>query len=200
MMVYKKIRLLIFKLISALLLIILAIVASFKYYEMRYFKPYIPYIEEMYNQAKREESFNGMIKNIIFCLETHFYHENNSYAQIAGVVAIHFVEKFVEYKKIGEWHFHNALWTRLLIHDFDEEKLFLLFLHLIPFERGFGLANSAQYYFKKKISQLTVEEIVMLLGIARSPTRYSPFSHPFDAKKIQTILMKKLTQLNCLPY
>jgi penicillin-binding protein 1A len=70
---------------------------------------------------------------------------------------------------------------------------------LIPFERGFGLANSAQYYFQKKISQLTVEEIVMLLGIARSPTRYSPFSHPEEANKIQGILMKKLTKLNCLP-
>jgi len=152
----------------------------------------------MYNQANRYESFNEMIKNIIFCLEIPFYHENNPDAQIAGVVAIHFVEKFVEYKKISEWHFHNALWTILLIHHFDKEKLFILYLHLIRFERGFGFANSAQYYFQKKISQLTVEEVVMLLGIARSPTMYSPFSHPENAKKIQSRLMQKLTESNCL--
>ena len=204
MMMCKKLRLLIFKLIKALLLIILVIVASFKYFEMRYFKPYLPYIEEMYNQAKREESVTEMVKEVIFCLETETfdyfdYYESSPYSYIAGVVAIHLVERFVEYKKASEWHFYNVLWTILLIHHFDKEKLFILYLHLIRFERGFGLANSAQYYFKKKISQLTVEEVVMLLGIARSPTMYSPFSHPENAKKIQSRLMQKLKESNCFP-
>ena len=108
------------------------------------------------------------------------------------------VGKFVEYKKISEWHFHNALWTLLLRHHFDKEKLFILYLHLIYFERGFGFANSAQYYFQKTISQLTLEEVVMLLAIARSPTRNSPFLHPENAKKIQGRLMQKLTDSNCL--
>jgi len=195
-MLYNKLRRLIFKLIKALLLIILAIVAGFKYYEMRYFKPYIPYIEKMYNQANREESSTEMVKEVIFCLETETftfsYYENSPYSYIAGLVAIHFVDKFVEYKNISEWHFHNTLWTRLLIHHFGKEKVFILYLHLIPFEHGFGLANSAQYYYQKTISQLTVEEVVMLLGIARSPTIYSPFSHPENAQEIQDRLMQKL--------
>jgi penicillin-binding protein 1A len=78
------------------------------------------------------------------------------------------------------------------MYHFDKEKLFILYLHLIPFERGYGFANSAQYYYQKTISQLTVEEVVMLLGIARSPTIYSPFSHPEKAKEIQVRLMQKL--------
>lgn len=196
-------KMMIFKLIKTLLLIILAIVASFKYFEMRYFKPYIPYIEETYNQAKKEESVTEMVKEVIICLETEtFYYfddyESSPYTYIAGVVAIHLVERFVEYKKGSEWHFYNVLWTILLRHHFDKEKLFILYLHFIRFERGFGFANSAQYYFQKTISQLTLEEVVMLLAIARSPTRNSPFSHPENAKKVQGRLMQKLEESNCL--
>lgn len=198
-MIYKKFKLFVLRLISILLLIVLAIAASLKYYEMTYFKPHIPYIKERYNQARKRESLNERVKEIIFCLETPFYHKKNPYRHFAGVVAIHFVSKFVKYQKISEWHFYNWLWTQLLIYHFGEEKLFLLFLHQIPFEQGFGLANSAQYYFQKTISQLTVEEVVMLLGIARSPITRLPFKHPEKAKEIQGLLMEKLIQLNCLP-
>jgi len=74
-----------------------------------------------------------------------------------------------------------------------------MYIHLIPFEHGIGLANSAQYYFQKKASQLTVEEIVMLLSIARLPIMHSPFLYPEKAEKIQNILMEKLIKQNCLP-
>ena len=190
---YKTIRILILKFFPLLLSIILIIIASFKYYEMRYFKPHIPYLEKTYIQAKKEENFTEMTKNIIFCLEIPSYHKNNPYAHVAGIVARHFVEELIEYKRIGDWHIHNLLWSQLLRYYFDDEELFILFLHLKPFEHGFGLANSAQYHFKKTIPQLTVEELVMLLGIAQSPL-YSPSGR---ARRIQGIF-EKLEELNCL--
>jgi len=198
-MLYNKLRRLIFKLIKALLLIIfLAIVAGFKYYEMRYFKPHIPYIEKFYHQAKKEETFTEEVRNIIFCLETSSDNELKNSSYFSSVIARHFVYELIEYQKISEWHLHNFLWSRLLTYYFDEEKIFILYLHLIPFEHGFGLANSAQYYFQKKISQLTVEEVVMLLGIARSPKTFSPYYRPENAQQIQAILMQQLKESNCL--
>jgi hypothetical protein len=196
-----KIKLLFFKILSGVLLIVLATGVAFKYYEIRYFKPSIPLIEEVYNNAKREENYTEMVKNIVLCIETpYFYHDkNHPYDRIAGIVARHFAYKFIKYNNMGEWHFHGLLWKILLIHHFEREKLFILYLHFIPFEHGLGLANSAQYYFQKKISQLTVKEIVTLLGVARSPKTYSPFSNPKGAEDIQDILMEKLKKLNCLP-
>jgi len=186
-----------FKLIFILLLIFLTVIAAVNYYEMKYFKPYLPRIEESYNQAKKQETVTEMLKNIIWCLETPFDDENDPDAHVAGIVARHFVYEFLKYEKTTEWHFHNILWARLLIHYFDREKLFLLYLHYMPFEHGQGLANSAQYYFQKNISQLTVEEVIVLLGVARSPNRYSPFSNPEEANRIKGILIQKLKESKC---
>lgn len=197
-MTFKKIRLFLLKLIFILLLIVSTAFVALKYYEMKYFRPHIPYIEKFYHQAKKEEMVTLDVRNIIFCLETSSDNELKKSSYFSSVIARRFVYELIEYQKISEWHLHNFLWSRLLTYYFDEEQIFILYLHLIPFEHGFGLANSAQYYFQQKISQLTVEEVVMLLGIARSPKAFSPYYRPENAQKIQAILMQQLKESNCL--
>jgi len=194
---FRKIRSFLLRLLIILLLIILTIIITLKYYEIIYFKPHFSYINKIYIQGKKEEHFTKKIKSIILCLDKPILKEESTF--FSYVIARYFVYEFIEFDTKIEWHLHNFLWSKLLIYNFNKEKIFILYLHMIPFERGFGLANSAQYYFQKKTSQLTVEEIVMLLGIARSPMTFSLFLHPENAKKIQNILMEKLVELNCLP-
>ncbi len=162
------------KLLKFLLLIILTIIISLKYYEIIYFKPYISYINERYTQGKREVYFTEKIRDIVSCLETSELGKDSPY--ISNAIARHFVYEFIEFDTKIKWHFHNLLWSKLLVYHFDKEQLFILYIYLTPFELvelDFGLENSSQYYFNKKISKLTTKEFFVLLGMTKSPIMHS---------------------------
>jgi penicillin-binding protein 1A len=65
---------------------------------------------------------------------------------------------------------------------FTKPQIFTMYANQIYLGHGvYGFEAGAQYYFNKHAKQLTVEEAATLAALPKSPTDYSPISHPDKA-------------------
>jgi penicillin-binding protein 1A len=62
---------------------------------------------------------------------------------------------------------------------YSKQQILTLYANLHNMGPGiFGVAAAADYYFGKRLKDLTLEECAMLAGLPRNPTVYSPRSNP----------------------
>ena len=61
----------------------------------------------------------------------------------------------------------------------SKEEILEVYLNILPMgENTVGIALAAEHYFGKTLSQLSYDEIAVLVGIANAPGRYNPHSAP----------------------
>jgi len=71
-----------------------------------------------------------------------------------------------------------------LERHFTKPQIFTLYCNQIPLGHGnFGFAAAAQFYFGKRLEQLTLPEAALLAGLPRTPTGYSPLLYPERARQ-----------------
>jgi membrane carboxypeptidase/penicillin-binding protein len=82
--------------------------------------------------------------------------------------------------------------SRPLVHSIDElrtavqlerrftsRELFTIFANRLVFANDvIGVESASQYFFRKHSSELSIDEAALLVGMLKSPTRYSPYQHP----------------------
>ena len=65
-------------------------------------------------------------------------------------------------------------------------------------ENAYGIETAAQTYFNKTVSQLTLPESAMLVGLLRAPTEYDPFQFPDAAKQRRNEVLQNLVSVGNL--
>jgi len=66
---------------------------------------------------------------------------------------------------------------------FTKSQIFTMYANQVDLGHGnFGFEAAAQFYFGKHLNELTLPEAAVLAGIPRSPTAYSPITHPEAAR------------------
>lgn len=83
-----------------------------------------------------------------------------------------------ENMRMLEWHLAGALWWAWLSATLENAEIVALYAHYLPFEGGTGLAYGAQRYFGKAPGDLTLDEVLGLVAIARASARNSPERAP----------------------
>jgi penicillin-binding protein 1A len=67
--------------------------------------------------------------------------------------------------------------------EFSKEQIMALFLNKMFFgQRAYGVAASAQVYFDKDLSNISIAEAATLAGVLPAPSRYNPVSNVENAK------------------
>jgi len=61
-----------------------------------------------------------------------------------------------------------------------------------------GIEAAATGIFNKDVSNLSLAEVALLAGLPASPSRYSPFSHPENAKARQELVMQRMLELKMI--
>ena len=62
---------------------------------------------------------------------------------------------------------------------YTKSEILELYLNSIYFGHGnYGVQSASIYYFSKNVSDLTLDESAILIGLLPAPARYSPISHP----------------------
>ncbi|MCX5783065.1 MAG: transglycosylase domain-containing protein [Elusimicrobia bacterium] len=76
---------------------------------------------------------------------------------------------------------------------FSKQEILQLYLNQIYFGEGaYGVGAAAKIYFGKEISQLTLGECALLVGIIPSPATYSPFGHLDTAKTRRSLVLQRM--------
>jgi len=97
--------------------------------------------------------------------------------------------------------------AKRLEKNLSKDRILEIYLNVIEFGRGiFGVEAASFHFFKKTVSQLSLQEIVRLVAVIPKPLRVSPFSKSKYLKwRINLILKKlkiykKLRQKNIIGY
>ena len=80
--------------------------------------------------------------------------------------------------------FQEVLIAIQIERHFTKPQIFTLYCNQIELGHGnFGFAAAAQFYFGKRLDQLTLPEAALLAGLPRTPTGYSPLIYPERARQ-----------------
>ena len=85
-----------------------------------------------------------------------------------------------------------TLMTELL---YSKDKIFEMYLNQTPYGgTSWGVQAAAKTYFNKDAQELDLAESALIAGLPASPTRYSPFIHPDEAKARQELVLKSMLE------
>ncbi len=77
--------------------------------------------------------------------------------------------------------------------NLTKEEILYLYLNQIYFGSGaYGINAAAHVYFHKSLSELTLEEMAMLAGLPKAPSRFSPLINPKRAMKRQKYVLSRM--------
>jgi len=94
------------------------------------------------------------------------------------------------YRKLKEVAIAKKLEARL-----SKDRIFSLYLNVIEFGPGiFGVEAAAEYFFKKPVGQLGLNEIIRLAAVIPKPLRVSPLSNSNYLKWRANLLLERLVQ------
>lgn len=92
---------------------------------------------------------------------------------------------------------NEALMAMLLELHYDKQEILLAYLNEINLGQngnhsvnGFGIAS--QFYFDKPLSELSLDQYALLVGLAKGPSYYNPRNHPERALERRNIVLKSM--------
>jgi penicillin-binding protein 1A len=78
---------------------------------------------------------------------------------------------------------------------FTKQQIFTLYANQIYLGHGvYGFEAASEFYFSKPAKQLTVSEAATLAGLPKSPTSYSPITHPDRALKRRNLVINSMLE------
>ena len=87
----------------------------------------------------------------------------------------------------------EAFFTLQLETHLSKDKILEGYVNNVYFGHGiYGIENAAQYFYKKKASELTLNEASMLAGVVNGPQYYSPLLHEKKAKQRQALVLNAM--------
>lgn len=79
--------------------------------------------------------------------------------------------------------------------NLSKEQILYLYLNQIYLGHGaYGIQAAAKSFYNKDVSELALEEVALLAGLPRAPSKYSPFSNPKRAKERQVYVLRRMFQ------
>ncbi|WP_243450420.1 PBP1A family penicillin-binding protein [Desulfosporosinus sp. Sb-LF] len=100
--------------------------------------------------------------------------------------------------------FKEAAYAMKIEYLLDKDQILVAYLNQIYFGEGcWGIHNAAQFYFRKKVENLTLEESAMLAGLPKAPSSYSPLKNKeksLERRNLVLNLMKEQSYISVNDY
>src|SRR6202035_4039524 len=95
--------------------------------------------------------------------------------------------------------FHRKVQEALLAvqieRHFTKPQIFTLYANQIYLGHGvYGFEAASQFYFSKPAKKLTLAEAALLAGLPKSPSYYSPITHPDHALKRRNLVINSMLE------
>ena len=146
--------------------------------------------------ANIEDISSNLINAVIAVEDKNFYDHNGfDYLRIAKAMMLNIKNKnivqgastisqqyiknlYLDFDQTWSRKIEEAFLTLELEVHYDKADILEGYLNTINYGQGnYGIVNAASYYFNKKVSDLTLEEAIILAGIPKNPSNYNPVSN-----------------------
>ena len=93
----------------------------------------------------------------------------------------------------------EAFLSRRIEARYSKDQILEAYLNIVYFGAGqYGLEQASRMYFEKPARALNLGESAMLVGIIRSPNRYSPFRNPEGAAAEMNMVLDRMVETDRL--
>lgn len=100
---------------------------------------------------------------------------------------------YLDFDKTWKRKIKEAYLTVITEMQYNKDEILEAYLNTINFGNGnYGVYNASKYYFNKDISNITLEEAIILAGIPKSPNRYNPVADYEKSIKRAKIVAKTM--------
>ena len=80
--------------------------------------------------------------------------------------------------------------------ELSKDEIFELYLNKSFFgNRAYGVGAAAEFYYGKKLNELTLDEMASLAGIPKFPSSGNPLSNPERAKERRDYILQRMADL-----
>ena len=87
----------------------------------------------------------------------------------------------------------EALLAYRLENVYNKEEILALYLNTIPFgENVYGIASASRLYFNKSITEISVDQGAVLIGMLKANTYYNPRLYPNHAFDRRNVVFKQM--------
>ena len=91
-------------------------------------------------------------------------------------------------QKLQEW-----ITAIKLERNYTKSEIIAMYLNTVPFgSNAYGINSAAQTFFKKKPSQLNLEESALMVGVVNAPSYYNPQRNPDRALKRRNVVLSQM--------
>ncbi len=89
----------------------------------------------------------------------------------------------------------EAMLSRRIEQEYSKDQILEAYLNIVYFGSGqYGLEQASRTYFEKPAREMSVGESAMLVGLIRSPNRYSPFRNADGAVTEMTTVLDRMVE------
>ncbi len=100
---------------------------------------------------------------------------------------------FLDFGQSWERKWKEMWLTFRLEGNYSKDEILEGYLNTINYGHGvYGIGKAANYYFNKDVSELSLAEISILVGIPNSPSNYSPIDNYELAKERQNVVLTRM--------
>lgn len=104
--------------------------------------------------------------------------------------------RFLTPKRVLDRKIKEVFLALMLERKYTKDQIFEAYLNQIYLGHGvYGIKTAAKIYFGKELQDLNLAEVAMLVGIARSPSNFSPYVNFQVAQKQQRRVLQRMKAL-----
>jgi len=120
--------------------------------------------------------------------------QNGHIVQGASTITQQLVKNlYLDFGKTWKRKMEEAFLTTIAEIQYNKDEILEAYLNTINYGNGnYGVSNASKYYFNKDVSNLTIEEAIILAGIPKSPNKYNPVSNKEQSIKRAYVVAKAL--------
>lgn len=104
---------------------------------------------------------------------------------------------YLDFDKTWKRKIEEAFLTIITEIQYDKNDILEAYLNTINYGNGnYGVSNASNYYFNKNVSELSLEESIILAGIPKSPNKYNPIASKEESIKRAKIVANAMLNNN----
>jgi penicillin-binding protein 1A len=89
----------------------------------------------------------------------------------------------------------EAILASRLERAFGKQELLWLYLNGVYLgHHSYGVESASENYFRKSVDELTLAEAALLAGLPQAPSRYSPVTHPEEARMRRSYVLRRMRE------
>src|SRR3989475_1885687 len=122
--------------------------------------------------------------------------ESGGKAQGASTLTMQLARNlFLSPDRSGNAKIQEAMLAIQIERRFTKPQIFTLYANQIYLGHGvYGFEAASQFYFSKPAKQLSLDEAALLAGLPKSPSYYSPITHPEHALKRRNLVINSMLE------